>query len=76
EAERDWGKDRPLHRFNTKILKALKKLDAGTPSSLGPSLEDIAAEAGLEHYIAVKELEQMKNAGVLYEPRPGHYRLV
>ncbi|MGY5861091.1 MAG: hypothetical protein RTU09_01770 [Candidatus Thorarchaeota archaeon] len=76
EVERDWGKDRPLHRFNTKILKALKKLDAGTPSSLGPSLGEIAAEAGLEHHIAAKELEQMKNAGALYEPRPGHYRLV
>ncbi len=76
EAERDWGKDRPLHRFNTKILKALKKLDTGTPKSLGPSLDEIAEEAGLERHIAVKELEQMKNAGVLYEPRPGHYRLV
>jgi len=76
EAEHDWGKGRPLHRFNTKILKALKKLDTGTPSSLGPSLGEIAAEAGLEHHIAAKELEQMKNAGVLYEPRPGHYRLV
>jgi len=76
EAERDWGKGRPLHHFNTKMLKALKKLDAGTPSSLGPSLDEIAAEAGLEYHIAAKELEQMKNAGVLYEPRPGHYRLV
>ena len=76
EAERDWGTDRPLHHFNTKILKALKKLDTGTPKSLGPSLDEIAAEAGLERHIAVKELEQMKNAGVLYEPRPGHYRLV
>ena len=76
EVERDWGKGRPIHRFNTKILKALKKLDAGTSSSLGPSLDEIATEAGLEHHVAAKELEQMKNAGALYEPRPGHYRLV
>ncbi|MFW9883377.1 MAG: hypothetical protein ACFFEX_03215 [Candidatus Thorarchaeota archaeon] len=76
ETERDWGKDRPIHRFNTKVLRALKKLDTGASGFLGPTLDEIAAEAGVERYVAAEALEKMKDSGVLYEPRVGHYRLV
>ncbi|MFX1262791.1 MAG: hypothetical protein ACFFAZ_11930 [Promethearchaeota archaeon] len=76
ETERDWGKDRPIHRFNTKVLRALKKLDTGGSGFLGPTLEDIAAEADVERHVAAEALERMKDSGVLYEPRVGHYRLV
>jgi hypothetical protein len=76
ETERDWGKDRPIHRFNTKVLRALKKLDTGGSGFLGPTLEEIAAEAGVERHVAAEALEKMKDSGVLYEPRVGHYRLV
>ncbi|MFX0053932.1 MAG: hypothetical protein ACFFAX_12065 [Promethearchaeota archaeon] len=76
ETERDWGKDRPIHRFNTKVLRALKKLDTGASGFLGPTLDEIAAEAGVERHVAAEALEKMKDSGVLYEPRVGHYRLV
>ena len=76
ETERDWGKDRPIHRFNTKVLRALKKLDTGGSGFLGPTLDEIAAEAGVERHVAAEALEKMKDSGVLYEPRVGHYRLV
>jgi hypothetical protein len=76
ETERDWGKDRPIHRFNTKVLRSLKKLDTGESGFLGPTLDEIAAEAGVERHVAAESLEKMKDSGVLYEPRVGHYRLV
>ena len=76
ETERDWGKDRPIHRFNIKVLRALKKLDTGASGILGPTLDEIAAEAGVERHVAAEALEKMKDSGVLYEPRVGHYRLV
>ncbi|MFW9845490.1 MAG: hypothetical protein ACFFD6_01980 [Candidatus Thorarchaeota archaeon] len=76
ETERDWGKDRPVHKFNTKVLRALKKLDTGKSGSLGPTLEEIMAEAGVERHVAAEALVLMKDSGVLYEPRVGHYRLV
>ncbi len=76
ETERDWGKDRPIHKFNTKVLRALKKLDSGVSGFLGPTLDEIAAEAGVERHVAAEALEKMKDSGVLYEPRIGHYRLV
>ncbi|NHI83052.1 MAG: hypothetical protein EAX81_01935 [Candidatus Thorarchaeota archaeon] len=71
-----WGKDRPIHKFNTKILRALRKLDTGKKGDLGPTLEEIAAEAGVERHVAARELLAMKDSGALYEPRNGHYRLV
>jgi len=75
-AEDRWGKDARFDRFNTKVLKALRKLDSGKTGSLGPTLEEIAQEAGVERHIAAETLAKMKDSGVLYEPRPGKYRLV
>jgi hypothetical protein len=57
-------------------LKAIRQLDAGKRGSLGPTLDEIAQEAGVESYVAAETLARMKDSGVLYEPRPGHYRLV
>ncbi|MDH4214608.1 MAG: hypothetical protein OEV85_11855, partial [Candidatus Thorarchaeota archaeon] len=75
-SEADWGKDSRIHQFNTKVLKAIRLLDTGKRGSLGPTLDEIAQEAGVERYIAAETLARMKDGGVLYEPRPGHYRLV
>ncbi len=76
ETERDWGKDSRAYKFNTKVLRALKKLDTGKTGSLGPTLEDIAAEAAVARHVAAEALGKMKQSGILYEPRLGHYRLV
>jgi len=75
-AEKDWGKGSRIDKFNTKVLKAVKKLDAGKRGSLGPTLTEIAEEADVERHVAAETLARMKDSGVLYEPRPGHYRLV
>jgi len=75
-AEEKWGKNARFDRFNTKVLKAIRKLDSGKTGSLGPTLEEIAQEAGVEKHIAAETLAKMKDSGVLYEPRPGKYRLV
>ncbi|MFW9794111.1 MAG: hypothetical protein ACFFEE_07415 [Candidatus Thorarchaeota archaeon] len=74
--ETDWGKGSRFDRFNTKVLKAIRKLDSGKRGSLGPTLDEITQEAGVERYVAAETLTRMKDSGVLYEPRPGHYRLV
>ena len=74
--EQQWGPGSPLHKFNTKVLRALKKLDTGKRGSLGHTLDEIAEESGLERHLAAEALAQMKDEGVLYEPRPGHFRLV
>ncbi|MFX1602412.1 MAG: hypothetical protein ACFFCK_02940 [Promethearchaeota archaeon] len=76
ETERDWGPDSRVYKFNTKVLRALKKLDTGQTGSLGPTLEEIASEASVERHVAAEALGKMKHSGVLYEPRHGHYRLV
>ena len=75
-AEKDWGKGSRFDQFNTKVLRALKKLDTGKRGFLGPTLKEIANEAGVETHVAAETLARMKDSGVLYEPRPGHYRLV
>ncbi len=75
-AEDKWGKDARFDRFNTKVLKAIRKLDSGKSGSLGPTLDEIAQEAGVEKHVAAESLAKMKDSGVLYEPRPGNYRLV
>lgn len=75
-AEKDWGKGSRIDKFNTKVLKAVKKLDTGKRGSLGPTLKEITEEAGVERHVAAETLARMKDSGVLYEPRPGHYRLV
>ncbi|OLS29782.1 MAG: hypothetical protein ThorAB25_14290 [Candidatus Thorarchaeota archaeon AB_25] len=75
-AEKDWGKGSRIDKFNTNVLKAIKKLDSGKRGSLGPTLQEIAEEAGVERHVAAETLARMKDSGVLYEPRPGHYRLV
>lgn len=74
--EKDWGKGSRFDRFNTKVLKAIRGLDSGKKGSLGPTLDEIAQEAGVERHVAAETLTRMKDNGVLYEPRPGHYRLV
>ena len=76
DVEKDWGKGSRIDKFNTKVLKAVKKLDTGKRGSLGPTLKEITEEAGVERHVAAETLAWMKDSGVLYEPRPGHYRLV
>ena len=76
KSEEDWGKGSRFDRFNTKVLKAIRQLDTGKRGDLGPTLGEIAQEAGVERYVAAENLARMKDSGVLYEPRPGHYRLV
>ncbi len=76
DSEKAWGKGSRFDRFNTKVLKAIRSLDTGQQGSLGPTLDEIAQEAGVERHVAAATLEQMKDSGVLYEPRQGHYRLV
>jgi hypothetical protein len=75
-SEADWGKGSRIDKLNTKVLKAIRLLDTGKRGSLGPTLDEIAREAGVERYVAAETLTRMKDGGVLYEPRPGHYRLV
>ncbi|MBN2229523.1 MAG: hypothetical protein JW779_07985 [Candidatus Thorarchaeota archaeon] len=75
-SEEDWGKGARFDKFNTKVLKAIRDLDSGKRGSLGPTLQEIAEEAGVERHVAAETLSRMKDSGVLYEPRPGHYRLV
>lgn len=75
-SEADWGKGSRIDKFNTKVLKAIRTLDTGKRGYLGPTLDEIAREAGVENYVAAETLTRMKDSGVLYEPRPGHYRLV
>ncbi|MHA1770825.1 MAG: hypothetical protein ACTSYL_09800 [Candidatus Thorarchaeota archaeon] len=76
EAETEWGGARKFEKLNTKVLRALKRLDSGKRGDLGPTLDEIAAEASVERHTAAEALEKMKDSGVVYEPRPGHYRLV
>jgi hypothetical protein len=75
-AEKEWGEGSRIEKFNTKVLKAIRKLDSGKRGYLGPTLDEIAQEASVERYVAAETLAKMKDSGVLYEPRPGHYRLV
>ena len=75
-SEEDWGKGSRFDKFNTKVLKAIRKIDSGKSGSLGPTLAEIAQEAGVEKHVAAETLARMKDSGVLYEPRPGNYRLV
>jgi hypothetical protein len=75
-ADADWGKGSRIDKFNTKVLKTVRKLDTGARGSLGPTLDEIAHEAGVERHVAAETLARMKDSGILYEPRPGHYRLV
>ncbi|RLI48100.1 MAG: hypothetical protein DRO73_10240 [Candidatus Thorarchaeota archaeon] len=76
EAEHEWGGRQKYSKFDTRVLRALKRLDTGVSGSLGPSLDEIAAEAKVEVHVAAEALEKMKTAGVVYEPRPHHFRLV
>ena len=76
KSEEAWGKGSRFDRFNTKVMRALRALDSGKRGSLGPTLAEIAQEAGVEAHVAAETLTRMKESGVLYEPRPGRYRLV
>ncbi len=76
KAEARWGKDSRYDRYDSRILKALEKLDAGKTGSLGPKLAEIAEEAGVEQHETAQTLTKMKEDGTVYEPRIGHYRLV
>ena len=63
-------------RFNTKVIRAVRKLDTGKSGELGATLDDIAHESGVERHLVAEQLSRMKDAGVVFEPRPGHFRLV
>jgi hypothetical protein len=76
QAEARWGTETRLDKYNTKILGALRQLDIGKRGSPGPTLEEIALQAGVETYEAAQTLSQMKRDGIVYEPRLGHYRFV
>jgi hypothetical protein len=76
EKEQEWAPGTRLGKFDTKILRALKALDDGVRGSLGPTLDEIAGEASTERHVAAESLTKLKDAGVIYEPREGHYRLV
>ncbi len=76
KSEDAWGKGSRFDRFNTKVMRAVRTLDTGRRGFLGPTLAEIAQEAGVEPHVAAETLTRMKESGVLYEPRPGHFRLV
>ncbi|UCE11340.1 MAG: hypothetical protein JSW61_05245 [Candidatus Thorarchaeota archaeon] len=71
-----YGNSARLHEFNSKVWRALERLDTGKRGSLGPTLDEIAREANVQTHEAAKTLSDMKSAGVVYEPRPGRYRMV
>ncbi|MFW9910042.1 MAG: hypothetical protein ACFFEF_15905 [Candidatus Thorarchaeota archaeon] len=75
-SEKQWGERTRLDRYNTKVVRALQKLDTGKRGSLGPTLSEVAEEAGLEQHKAALTLTQMKDDGLVYEPKNGHFRLV
>ncbi|NWF95315.1 MAG: hypothetical protein HXY34_04160 [Candidatus Thorarchaeota archaeon] len=74
--EGEWRESRPYEKLDTRVLRALKKLDPASPSDLGPTLAEIASEAGVERHVAAEALAKMKDAGVVYEPRSGRFRLL
>ncbi len=76
DSDKQYGESAPVHKFDTRVWRALKRLDTGTTGSLGPTLDEIAHEAGVESHIATETLTKMKQSGVIYEPRAGHFRLV
>ena len=76
ETTKDWGEEHPTYKYNSKILRSLRRLDTGKSGSLGPTLKELSEESGVPVYETAKELSKMKDDGVVYEPRPGHFRLV
>ncbi|MHA1636530.1 MAG: hypothetical protein ACTSUO_06380 [Candidatus Thorarchaeota archaeon] len=76
EATTRWGAESRIDKYNTRVLRALQNLDAGKRGSMGPTLAEIAEEAGVERHETAKLLSQMKDDGTVYEPKHGHYRLV
>ena len=70
-----WGEETRLDRYNTKVVRALQKLDTGKKGSPGPTLDEIAEEASVDRHKAALALNQMKDDGLVYEPRQGHFRL-
>jgi hypothetical protein len=75
QAQQQWGEESRIDKFNTKVLQALQKLDSGKKGSLGPNIQDIAHEAGVELHEAADALARMRDSGAVYEPRPGHFRI-
>ncbi len=80
ELKTETGQGRDEHhmydRFNTKVIRAVRKLDPGKSGELGPTLDDIAYESGVERHVVAEQLSGMKDAGLVFEPRPGRFRLV
>ncbi len=76
QVRKEFGEDVRVHKFNTKVWRALKHLDSGLSRDLGPTLQEIASESGMAVHEVSSALDKMKRAGVVYEPRPGHFRLV
>jgi uncharacterized ubiquitin-like protein YukD len=75
ESQKRWGEETSFDKINTKILKALQKLDTGKKGSPGPTLDEITEESGVSRHEVAQTLNKMKNDGLIYEPRQGHYRL-
>ncbi len=75
-AGKQWGEDTKLDRYNTKVVRALQKLDSGKKGSVGPTLDEISQEAGVDRHKVAMALNKMKNDGLAYEPKIGHFRLV
>ncbi|MDF1539085.1 MAG: hypothetical protein P1Q69_09285 [Candidatus Thorarchaeota archaeon] len=73
---KQWGEDTKLERYNTKVVKALQKLDSGKRGSTGPTLDEIAQEAGVDRHKVALALNKMKEEGLIYEPKIDHFRLV
>ncbi len=65
-----------VERHDTCVWRALQRLDTGQRGSTGPTVEEIAREAGVHVSTAERALERMKRDSMVYEPRPGHYRMV
>jgi len=73
---KQWGEETRLDRYNTKVVRALQKLDSGKKGTAGPTLDDIAQESGIDRHKVALALNKMKNDGLAYEPKVGHFRLV
>ncbi len=76
DATSRWGRDVRLENYDSRILRALQKIDSGKKGTPGPTLEEISQEAGVAPHKVAQTLQRMKDDGVIYEPRLGHYRLV
>ncbi len=76
KSEKRWGEETRLDRYNTKVVRALQRLDTGKKGSFGPTIDEIIEESGIKKHEVTLALDKMKNDGLVYEPKRGHFRLV